>query len=222
MPTPPYQASGPRRRPILGWSIGACVVLAVVLVAALAIIVAADRKDDKSSQGRVATPSTATPPTPLNTLTTPSSVGPYKLQTGNIARRLVTEMRQQMEKTGPPEPGASDKVKAALYSNGDDQLIFIGLPGKDIPSLAAELRKRSASASVDQMFYGAGYSDADDYPAGPLGGALRCGKSKQGVAFAMCAWADQSTMAMVIGPQMSLQKLAPLTLTLRNAAEHAV
>jgi hypothetical protein len=59
------------------------------------------------------------------------------------------------------------------------------------------------------------------YPAGPLGGVLRCGTGPLGGGTAAaCAWADSSTVGAMLTPQGgSVESLAGTTLDLRNAAE---
>ena len=124
----------------------------------------------------------------------------------------------------PDDKVTAKSGKMRVYAKDGDAthpLIFVGMSGNDSPAIANELKSRSASEEVDSTFLGMGVGDAKDYPAGPLGGVLRCGTGPLGGGTATaCAWADSSTVGAVLTPQGgSVASLAGTTLDLRNAAE---
>lgn len=88
------------------------------------------------------------------------------------------------------------------------------------PQLAALLR-RSPSAGLDGFFAGAGSANTTDFPAGPLGGILRCGvASKTGTQLTICAWTDPSVLGVTMAPGTPPRRLASVTRGFRTAAEH--
>jgi hypothetical protein len=225
--TPPQPPPKSNTGLIIALAAGAAVVL--ILVGVLAFVLT--RGDDKpkpspqagspttSSPSQSATPS-PTPTSTTLTLTLPTSVSGYTRSTGSVADRLTTTMRESMIKASPEEAEAFAKAKLGLFTKGDQRLIFIGVQGSDSPSFASELANKSPSDEVDSMFLGANVSDATDYPAGPLGGTLRCGKgTSNGTPVAMCGWADSSVAALVLVPGMQPADLAPITLAFRTASE---
>jgi hypothetical protein len=161
-----------------------------------------------------------------HSLTVPSSVGTYRRLTGSVADRITKTMRKSMEQSGDGADNADVYTKArfAIYTkNGDLQhmLIFVGMSGADSPAISEELKSNSSSGEVDSMFVGMGLGDAKDYPAGRLGGTLRCGKGPMsGTTATACAWADSSVAGLLIAPGTgSAPALAKTTLDLRNSAE---
>lgn len=165
------------------------------------------------------------PPGGMRSITLPASVDGYRRQTGEVADRMAENLRKAMEAAQSQHGTEYGKAKIGIYQRAGDRgrpLIFVGLPGKDIPQLAAELRSRPPSDEVDSVFMGMGIMDAKDFPAGPLGGVLRCGKGNAGgtSAAAACVWADGSVVGLAMTPlSADVPGLARLTLALRNAAE---
>jgi hypothetical protein len=158
-----------------------------------------------------------------HTLTVPRSVGGYRRMTGSVANRLSSTMRKSMGEGSDADVYA--KAKIAIYTRSSDAehpLIYVGMSASDSPVIAQELKSNSPSQEVDSMFIGMGIGDAKDYPAGPLGGNLRCGKGPlSGSTATACAWADSSTAGLLLAPATSnVTRLARTTLALRNAAEH--
>jgi len=81
--------------------------------------------------------------------------------------------------------------------------------------------KQEPSEGLDSFFLGAGVPNANDFPPGPPGGVLRCGKTTRvSVPVTMCAWDDSSVLALVAEPGVSESRLARVALAFRGAAEH--
>jgi len=204
-------------------------VVVLILVVVLVVVLTKGGGKPKPSPIAASTSPTGSPtsdsPTPTATstslaLTLPSSVSGYTRSTGNVADRLTSTMRESMMKGSPQEADAFAKAKLGLFTKGDQKLIFIGVQGSDSPAFASELANKSPSDEVDSMFLGANVSNATDYPAGPLGGTLRCGQGVSGgTPTALCGWADHSVAALVLAPGMQPADLAPVTLAFRTASE---
>lgn len=226
------QGAPPPKKSRKGLVTGVVVAAAVIVLggAAAAVGVASSGDDKKSaSASGVASPSSA-PTSPVDSgvphsIVTPASVGPYKRLNGSLANRLASTMRKSMGASGDSQyADVYRTAKIAIYSkDGDTErpLIFVGLQGSDSPQIAEELKSNSPSQEVDATFLGMGIGDAEDYPAGPLGGALRCGTGAVGAGnAAACAWADSSTVGMVIQTGGNdVKALSKTTLDLRNSAE---
>jgi hypothetical protein len=188
-----------------------------------------------SSSPAAPTPTPTPTPTPSPTfpaadgvphsIVVPTDFDDYHRLTGSVADRLIESMRKSAGAGEGSYAEAVNKSKVAIYTrNGDDtqRLIFVGVSGNDSPTIAAELRSRTSSEEVDSTFLGMGITDTKDYPAGPLGGVLRCGIGtlSGGTRAAACAWADSSTVGSLLTPAgVDLDDLAHTTLDLRSAAE---
>lgn len=237
-PQPPYAPGRARREPARG-RIGLAVALTAAAVAAASGATALVAAGAAGTPGGSAVepagfaapapvgPAATPPPSGgMRSMTVPDSVDGYRRQTGQVADRMAENLRQAMESAQKQYGAAYGKAKIGIYQRPGDTahpLIFVGLPGRDIPQLAAELRSRPSSDEVDSVFMGMGIMDAKDYPAGPLGGVLRCGKGNTGgtATAAACVWADGSVVGLTMTPLAAdVPGLARLSLSLRNAAEH--
>jgi hypothetical protein len=145
------------------------------------------------------------------TLRIPGSAAGYKQMKGSIAKRSLTQLRRDLGK-------GSGHAKVALYSKGSSRLVFIGISGADDSQVAAELDD-SPSVAVDQVFTGSGINDPKDYPAGSVGGVLRCGKLRQqGISVAVCAWADSSALLSVQANGVTAKQLSGILLAFHGAS----
>jgi hypothetical protein len=181
-------------------------------------------RNDGNLTPAVATPepspsSPAPTPTPTQapraaTLEIPGSAAGYGQLKGSIAKRSIQQMRRSMGRTS----AVSGKAKIALYTKGSSHLIFFGISGADDPEIAAEL-SNSPSSSVDSVFVGGGIRGPKDYPAGSMGGVLRCAKTRQqGVSLAMCAWADPSVLITLQADGVSPKKLSSILHAFHDAS----
>ncbi|MFG2000267.1 hypothetical protein ACGFNU_14055 [Spirillospora sp. NPDC048911] len=225
------------KRPI-GLIIGAAVAVAVLAIGGAivgAVALSGDESAPRATQSAEApaangqtsaapvpeTPTASTPssPPPARSLSLPKSVAGFDRQTGNVARRVIGEMRKAMANSDPMFKANGDKMKTGLYAKDGEQVIFMGFSytemfGQGLPP------DESPSTAVDTMFVGMGVPDTKDYPEGRLGGELRCGQAKsQGISMQVCAWADASVLGIVIGPTTPQKELSSVTLKFREAAE---
>ncbi|TQL99567.1 hypothetical protein FB559_5259 [Actinoallomurus bryophytorum] len=216
----------PPKKSNKGLVTGIVIAGAVVVLGGAAVAVGvASSGDDKPVAATSGAPTSPVDAGVPHSIVVPKSVGDYRLLNGSVADRLASTMRKSMGDSAEGYAEVYAKAKIAIYTkNGDTArpLIFVGLVGSDSPQFAAELKANSPSKEVDSTFLGMGIDNAEDYPAGPLGGALRCGAGSVGAGEATaCAWADSSTVGMLIETGGSgAPALAKTTLDLRNAAEH--
>jgi hypothetical protein len=221
----------PPKKGNTGLIVGLVVGGVVVVGGAAALIALTAGGGDKKPAAATssAAPSPSSSPSTVDaglphSIVVPKTVGDYHQMTGSVADRLAQTMRKSMGDSQGAYAEAYSKAKIAIYSKDGDAahpLIFVGMSGNDSPAIANELKSRSPSEEVDSTFIGMGLGDAKDYPAGPLGGVLRCGTGAMGAGTAAaCAWADSSTVGAVLQPQSGgAAALAGTTLDLRNAAE---
>lgn len=226
---PPFDPGGePPKKGHTGLIIGLALVAVIVVLGGLAAVIGSSSGDDKpaGASARSATPSAADAGVP-HTIEAPKTVGGYRRLTGSVADRLAKTMRKSMsEEDNGKYAALYATAKIAIYAKKSDPthtLIFIGLSSSDNPAVAKELKSRSPSEEVDSAFIGVGIGDAKDSPPGPLGGVLRCGTGSMAGTSGVtaCAWADSSTMGVVLVPDSrNARALADTTHKLRNAAEH--
>ncbi|WP_433183331.1 hypothetical protein [Actinoallomurus sp. CA-150999] len=173
-----------------------------------------------SSGARTAAYGGTAGPSPAGTQRTikvPDSFAEYTRVTSADAERVIQDIRKAQAQQNPV---FAAKMKIAVFQRHGDahqRIAFIGLAAGDHPTIAQELRRNPPKTEVDSALAAMPLSGPKDYPAGPLGGALRCAPGSRGGAG--CAWADGSTVGVVAGSAPSADELARTTLALRNAAE---
>jgi hypothetical protein len=163
-------------------------------------------------------------PVPQRTIYLPASLNDYEHVSGNVADRLIAEMRKSNGDNSPEERAIDQKATMAIYEKNKDfdrRFLFIGFSASDDPTLARSLRSGTPSRIVDQAFLGGGkFSDTQDFQPGHLGGVLRCGAGKNDAGdLTMCVWVDGSTMGTIAAPGISVKDLAGLTFEFRAVAE---
>lgn len=158
---------------------------------------------------------------PGHTLTLPKSTGPYVRITSGTAKRLGTDLAQQVKTTGGGVLWTKPLV--GIYGTSTASApaaVFIGGDSASNPKLASQLRKSSPTVFIDGFMVGAQVPEATDFPAGKFGGILRCGAMGTTTAVA-CVWVDSSTVGtLLLVGSPSLAKAASTALAFRNAAEH--
>jgi hypothetical protein len=237
---PGYGAAPPPRKNRTGLVVALVAAGAVVVLGGTAVAIGLSSGKDgtpvaasTSPAPPTPTPTTSATPSPSfpaagglpHSIVVPTEFDDYSRLTGSVADRLIESMRKSAGSQEGPYAEAVNKSKVAIYTqNGDatQRLIFVGVSGNDSPTIAEELQSRTPSEEVDSTFLGMGITDTKDYPAGPLGGVLRCGVGtvSGGTRAAACAWADSSTVGSLLTPaDVALEDLAHTTLDLRSAAE---
>jgi hypothetical protein len=227
--TPSYGPGGERpKKSRAGLIIGLAVVAVIVVIGAVAVVLGTSSGDDKSAaaSSSSAPSASAADADVAHMITPPRAFGDYRRLTGSSARRLVQSMRKSASGSDNgtyAEVGAQAKI--AIYTKNRDSthpLVFVGLSSSDSPSIAQELKSRSLSEVADKGLMGMRIGQAKDFPAGTLGGVLRCGTgSVKGTGTAGCMWVDSSTTGMVlVAGTRNVSAVASATLKLRKAAEH--
>lgn len=220
---PAYGMGGePPKKSRAGLIIGVAVVAVIAVVGVFVAVVGASSGDDKLADG---SPPSVSPSAveAARAIKVPRTFGGYRRLTGGTADRTAQSMRKSMNEDGK-DADLYAKAKIAIYAKTSDstqELFFIGLSSSDNPAIAQELKSNSPSEEADSAFIGMGIGDPKDYPAGPLGGVLRCGvTTTQGITETACAWADSSTSGItVVANSRNTKALASTTLKLRTAAE---
>lgn len=216
LPPTPYGQLPPKKSRtglIIGLSVAAAILLIAVGFGALAVI---SNSEKNSSAG-------TSPSAGSHTIAIPASAAGYTQMTGNVARRLIAATRKQASKASPDLAAAYAKAKIGYYTRpgSPTRLVFVGFSAADSAQIASAMRSEGPSAGLDSFLLGAGVSNTNDFPAGPLGGVLRCGKTtRAGVPVTICAWEDSSVLAMVAEGATSQRRLARVSLAFRAAAEH--
>lgn len=210
---------------IIAVVVGALVALGLLGTAAVfalsASVSSANPAGTPSGSPLPSTPAstTPTPSEPVHSITLPDSAGGFTRTTGNVTDRLISAMRGGMSKDAT-SAAALRNAKIGAYTKGNQRIIFFGLSTADSSAFADEMKIHDPSLEVDSMFTGAGITHTDDYPAGPLGGVLRCGQRTAGsVHMSVCTWSDSSAFGSVFGPNMLPRRLAQTALGFRAAAE---
>jgi hypothetical protein len=168
--------------------------------------------------GTVAAPGTAATSPGSHTLALPASVGGLTLLTDGTSRQVGRDMRQQMSAANPAAAAVYAHALVGVYESAGSskRVIFVGFAAADAPELGPDI---ASPAAADGVMVGAHVADASPFPAGPLGGAMRCGLMSTGVP--ICAWADGASLGMVVdGSSRSAAQAAATTRALRGAAEH--
>jgi hypothetical protein len=226
----------PHRRSRSGLFVALTVAGLLLVLGGTATMVGVSTRRDEKPAARVssATGSSSAPAAPFSTgvnepleIVLPRSIdgyrkvgGPGPAQTAKGLRRLIGIGRSA---------DVASTAKIATYErNGNPKrsLVFIGLSALGGPAIAEELRTHSPAEEVAATFTSLQMSGAIEFPAGPLGGVLRCGfrpidgfTSGGGVP-GTCVWADRWTIGAILAPPgTSLEMLAGLTLGARDTAE---
>ncbi|GAA2621654.1 hypothetical protein [Paractinoplanes durhamensis] len=204
-PTPPKKKS--KALPIVLTSIAIVLVLCVGGVAAL-YMVGKNKVDDINDQlaDATATPTagatrTAEPTKAASTIkiVEPATLGGRPKLTDAQFADIAKELKDGLGSV----PSATNSV-GSLYGTVEKQDIVI--------VAAAEAPIDDPEKELDQTFLGAGIgglkiSNITDAPTGSLGGTAKCGSaSTSGVDMAICSWADDGSLGMVIWYFKSVSK----------------
>jgi hypothetical protein len=219
-PIPPAKKKS-KVLPIVLTSVAIVLVLCVGGVVALALI-GKNAQDKINSQKTTTTPTTGTTTEAADPTLAPAAdikiVEPKTLggrpkltdaQFADVAKELQTSLKEV--------PGATNSV-GALYGTVARQDIVI--------VAAAEAPIADPEKELTQTFYGAGVGglkvdDITTAPTGSLGGVAKCGSaSTGGVDMAICSWADDGSLGMMIWYFKSVNKAKAEFPKLRAQIEH--
>jgi hypothetical protein len=150
----------------------------------------------------------------------PASFGAYERVRGAAGRSAIARVRAAMT-TSDPRTAAFRRAAIGLYqrSPGGPQLLFVGNDERNEAVVGMIHESAPSQGSLD-FLAGTGATAIQEYPAGPLGGSLRCGGPGRS-PYPSCAWIDNSSFGWVVDyGGSSPAELAGTTRKLRRAAEH--
>jgi hypothetical protein len=221
-PTPPKKKT--RALPIV--LVAVAVVLVLCVGGSIAVYMFAsntkDKIDDAISDLPTATPTatstaspgatTEAPPSSTIKISEPKSLGGRPKLTDAQFAGIAKELQSGLQSV----PGATGSV-GALYGTVAKQDIVV--------VAAAEAPIADPEKELDQAFYGAGIgglkiTNISNAPTGALGGTAKCGKSEEsGLDMAICTWADDGSLGMLIWFNKSVTKAKAEFPTLRAQIE---
>jgi len=216
-PTPGPDPQAPKGNRT-GLIVGICIATAIVVVVIVVGLLATAGPSGKGGSG--------SRPVAVHTLTMPTAAAGYTHLTGNVGRRLVAAVRRRAQNAaavyGPSWSAAYTTAKIGFYTKaGATPVVFIGFSVLETPLLASILGSETPSEGLDQFFLGSGVSSTKDFPAGSLGGVLRCGQESRASGPAtFCAWGDLSVLGVLVKANTPEAELARVALAFRYAAEH--
>ncbi|GAB2623225.1 hypothetical protein Aab01nite_16280 [Paractinoplanes abujensis] len=203
---PPPQAPKKKSRtlPIILISVAIVLVLCIGGITAIVLATRDGDTDRDNLSGLSTTAPTAAPTTePAEEPTTeppaastvsisePATLGGRKKLTSQQFKAIADQLKSGLASV----PGATNSV-GALYGDVADQNIVI--------VAAAEAPIANPKVELEQTFYGAGIGglkieNITNAPTGALGGAAKCGRSEtSGIDMAICTWADEGSVGMII------------------------
>jgi hypothetical protein len=163
------------------------------------------------------TPATSSRAQPTQDVATITIVEPKKLGgRPRLTNPALTAKVEQLETNLSRQPGASQTV-GAIYGTPSKRDFVVVVAGKS--------SVRDPKEEMNRAFAGSRFGDLDmtgvvSIPAGPLGGAAKCGKgAAQGVSVSLCAWADEGSSGMVMWYFTSLGKAKDEFVKLRGQVE---
>jgi hypothetical protein len=199
------------------------IVAGIIVAALIAGIAIAATLTTHTSTPTAAGHSTAS--SANRTLTFPATFANFSLQTEQTDLQAADDIRTEMSADAPAYADAYAHAQVSIYTptpSSGTRLVVIAMSLADFPNIHNPVDNGTAATIVDGIMLGAKIPNATPVDAGALDGAMRCGTlTTAAAAVPLCAWADQSTFAMVIDATTSdEQAAAATTLALRTAAEH--
>lgn len=147
------------------------------------------------------------------TLSPPEQVAGFRRDDSENARGTAEYLRDalaaeaQLDKTvGVIYTDPADADRSVLLSGGT---ALIWTPGRDLDTIFGLLKDDAGQVT-----------GIADYPAGDLGGELRCGVTTTADdESAVCGWGDHGSLALALFPGRTAAESAPIMLQFRNAIQ---
>jgi hypothetical protein len=190
---PDDDPAGPSRRRVVALGCLAIVGLAGVTVLGMAGVRIAAQKDA--------------------TLTPPEHVAGFRRDDSENARTTAEYLRNalaaeaELDSTvGVIYTDPADADRSVLFSGGT---ALIWTPASDLDTVFGLLKDGAGEVT-----------GIADYPAGGLGGNLKCGVTDAGgEKSGVCGWADHGSLALALFPGRTAKESAPVMLQFRNAMQ---
>lgn len=191
------------------WALIVAAAVVTVAVLAWALVMLADSGSQQLTRARVSLP---------------ESVGQYQLVHAVDGRTVAAMLQRQLGSLGPVQD-AMDTAQVGIYRIGTDgptTLVFLGFNAADSAQIDDLLSATNKGGVVADVLAGAGGSSPVSVAAGPLGGALQCARAVKNMQpLTPCAWADRSTLGMVLQiGTVDLRDAGRTARSFRSAAEH--
>lgn len=197
-----------RSRTVIVVSVVAVVVAALV---AVAVVVFRGDGDGASAQGR--------------RISLPDSAGDYRLIRALPGSSMSALFGDRISALGPVSQ-ALGSAQVGVYRTGGaasalPTLIFFGFNRADSAPIARLLSGGTPAQVTTELLSHSVAVPPRSFPPGPLGGSLQCTQaSSAGTPFTPCAWADGSTVALVLRVgTASVTEAAGVARQFRAAAE---
>lgn len=219
----------PPERSVAPWIIGAVIASGLAVMGVITYMIfftktSAGRDNAAAPPATTGPSSGAQPSAPAHTLTVPTAFDGYKPATSTTAKHALTTMQTALTNSTSKYAGAFANAQTGVYDKGtvaSSRIMFAGVAAADSPKLTTDLTAGSAGTVENDMLTIFKVTKPRSYPAGPLGGALRCGSGKSsGTSVTVCGWTDMATSALVVEPSsLTGTTAAKIALALRKAAE---
>ncbi|MEV4515042.1 hypothetical protein AB0K00_39550 [Dactylosporangium sp. NPDC049525] len=149
-------------------------------------------------------------------VTAPATLpGGLSKQTSDEMQKIVDEMERDLRN----DVGNVDQVAAGIYSDGDPQKLVV-LVAATSTVLFPDDEVDDAFSGFSATGAGGGLGGQTSYPAGDLGGTVKCANGTEGeLAMTLCAWADHGSVGIAIFIGRELKESADLFLQIRSAVE---
>lgn len=191
--TPPKKSS--KVLPIVLVSIAIVLVLCVGGVAAFYMIGKA-KVDELNAQATDPTAPAGGTAGPTKAVATVEIVEPTTLGgRPRLTDAQFAEVAEALESSLKEVPGATDTVGALYGSVAKQNIVIVAAAEAPIPDPSRELNEAFASASGG----GLKIEDISAASTGSLGGVAKCGSaSASGLDMAICSWADDGSLGMIM------------------------
>lgn len=149
------------------------------------------------------------------TVTAPATLpGGLNKETSDEMQKIVDEMERDLRN----DVGDVDQVAAGIYSDGDAQKLVV--------LVAATSTVLFPDDEIEEAFNGfnatagGGVGGQVDYPAGDLGGTVKCASgTEDDLPMTLCAWADHGSVGIAIFIGRDLKESSDLFLQIRPLVE---
>lgn len=150
------------------------------------------------------------------TVTAPATLpGGLTKETSDSMQKIVDGMERDLRN----DVGDVDQVAAGIYSDGDQQKLVV-LVAATSTVVFPDDEIKDAFSGFNESVTGSGVGAQVDYPAGDLGGTVKCATgTEKGVPMTMCAWADHGSVGIAVFVGRELQEAAALFLQIRQVVE---
>jgi hypothetical protein len=163
--------------------------------------------------------STSTAPQTPRTVTVPQTAGPLTLLVNADTASRISNIKSNLAGNA-----AYSNPQIGFYTIGSESNYSVWMLAEDtanLPTFRSSLTLLGFTGMARSIARGANMTNVTTENAGPLGGALLCGRiTVTGGTYRVCEWVDGSTFGWVyFTPSVRQSNILTYTLDLRSAAE---